>query len=272
MVNVERLAPRIIGYVMDRRRESGGFAAAPTLPSSIEDTYFALRILETLQPFSERELVSLSKDSSIREYLMKIEDRHSWSIRIAFRHLMACRIVGIVLDDAWIRRFILERAKEGHDLRDDYYRHRIPREGLSEAAPPKERTVIASYLAKFRTVEELRMVLYLAERNPHAQLDRKALVSWLHACQNPDGGFGYMPGTTSFMENNHYSLRSLRLLGDRALSQEAVLAFVLRAQGKGGGFARRNGAAPFLDATWHAVATIALVISRRKVNGSLDWR
>jgi hypothetical protein len=116
------------------------------------------------------------------------------------------------------------------------------------------------------------MVLYLAERNSQAQLDRKALVSWLHACQNPDGGFGYMPGTTSFMENNYYSLRSLRLLEDRAPLQEDVLAFVLRAQGKGGGFARRNGAAPFLDATWHAVATIALVVSRSKVKRSLDWR
>jgi hypothetical protein len=269
MVNIECLARRIIGFVMNRRQESAGFAAAPSLPSSIEDTYFALRILETLQPFSDEDLISLSKDRSIKEYLIKIENRHSSSIKVAFRHLIACRIVGIDPDDAWIRRFISPKAKEGHDLRRDYYRHRILREGLSEPTPQNDRTLIAGYLAKYRTVEELWMVLYLTEGSPQDHLDREVLISWLHACRNPDGGFGYMPGTTSFMENNYYSLRSLRLLRARAPSQEHVLAFILRSQGKGGGFARRSGAAPFLDATWHAVATIALLMPWRKVNNAL---
>ena len=50
----EDLASAVIEFVMTRyRKDRGGFAAAPSLPPSVEDTYFALRILETLQPFSE---------------------------------------------------------------------------------------------------------------------------------------------------------------------------------------------------------------------------
>jgi hypothetical protein len=267
MVRLEGLAPGIISFVMARRREDGGFAAAPTLPSSIEDTYFALRILEALQPFSEDELTSLGKDRSVKKYLLKMGDRDSWSLRTAFRHLMTCRIVGVNLDGTWIRRFISPKAKKGRGLRDNYYMMRILREGLAEPARQTDQKAMAGYLAKYRTVEELYMVLYLLEGNPEILFSaRQALISWLHACQNPDGGFGFMPGNTSFMENNYHSLRSLRLLKEQTPSQEDILAFVLRSQGKQGGFARRSGAALFLDATWHAVATIDLLIILHKMN------
>jgi hypothetical protein len=271
MMALEDLAPAVIGFVMVRnRKDRGGFAAAPSLPPSVEDTYFALRILETLQPFSEDHLTSLSKNQSLREYLLKREDTDSWSLRTAFRYLMACRIVGVDPDDAWIRRLISSRVKKDHDLEAQYYIKRILKEGLTEPAPQTDRKVMAGYLAEYRTVGEFWKILYLAEGKPESLLSSKeTLISWLHACQNPDGGFGYMPGTTSFMENNYHSLRSLRLLGDRAPSEEDALAFVLRSQGKRGGFARRNGAAPFLDATWYAVATIDLLIPHKMNESTL---
>jgi prenyltransferase beta subunit len=269
MVALERLAPEIINFVMARRREGGGFAAAPTLPSSIEDTYFALRILETLQPFSEDELVALGRDRGIREYLMKMEDRGSWSPKTTFRHLMACRIAGIDPDETWIRRFVSSETNKDYDRSDPYYIKRILKEGFAEPVQPPGRFETAGYLARRRTVEELWMALYLVEGNPELILsDREALISWLHACQNPDGGFGFMPGTTSFMGNNYYSLRCLRLLKARPSSEGDVLRFVLRSQGKRGGFARRNGATPFLDATWHAVATMDLLVSLHRMDES----
>jgi hypothetical protein len=263
MMALEDLAPAIIDFVMARyRRDRGGFAAAPTLPASVEDTYFALRILETLQPFSEDHLTSLRKDLRPRQYLLKSEGRDSWSLRTVFRHLMACRIAGVGPDETWIRRLISSRAKNDHDLPTRYYIKRILKEGLVEPVPQTDRKAMEGYIRKYRTVEKLWMILYVTEGKPGAFLSpREALVSWLHACQNPDGGFGYMPGTTSFVENTHYGLRSLRLLGDRASSEGDAFAFILWSQGGRGGFARRNGAAPFLDATWHAVASLDLLPS-----------
>ncbi len=270
MVTVEHLSTGIIRFVMARRWEGGGFAAAPTLPPSIEDTYFALRILESLRPFSEDELKSLGKDRSIAEYLMKMEERDAWSLKTAFRHLMACRIIGVKLDETWIRRLVSFRARQDHNLRDSYYLKRILKEGLAEPVSQTGSKATAGYLAEYRTVEDLWMALYLAAGDREIPLsDSNALVSWLHACRNPDGGFGFMPGTTSFMGNNYCALRSLRLLKARIPSEEDVFAFVLRAQGKRGGFARRNGAAPFLDATWHAVASLDLLLSLHRMDGAI---
>jgi prenyltransferase beta subunit len=150
-------------------------------------------------------------------------------------------------------------------LADRFYRTRIIKEipgTLSEkAAPPS----IDPFPMHFRTAKELWMSLGLAEGRPERlNTDRRSLLTWIRSCQNPDGGFGFLPGTTSYMENVHTCLRVLALLNAAPLDHARARQFILNAWTRSGGFARKSGGAPFLDATWHAVGSLSILEKARK--------
>ena len=104
------------------------------------------------------------------------------------------------------------------------------------------------------------MHLYLARVSGRAlPLPEPELIAWFQACQNGDGGFGFFPGTTSFVENCHASLRALAFLGSRPLEPGPAALFLAGCQTAAGGFSRNGRAAPFLDATWHALASLSFL-------------
>jgi hypothetical protein len=262
----------VVAFVMARWQESGGFGFAPTLPASVEDTYHAIRILETIRPVSQRKLQELKGDQHLKAFLMLKEDKETWSLRTTYQYLALCAFCGLCSDQGWLNRSLGKRLKKGISFRDRYYLARIQREGSSSVAEPPRGTgpeapskdwggaLDGTGAKKWRTAEELWMLLYLHEGSPEAlHTTKEDLVKWLQACQTPDGGFGVLPGTTSFIENSHWCLRALALLGSAPLSHDMALGFILRCKTRRGGFARKPWAAPFLYATWHAVAGLSLL-------------
>jgi hypothetical protein len=87
--------------------------------------------------------------------------------------------------------------------------------------------------------------------------ERKALADWLAASQNLDGGFGFYPGTTSFVENCFYGLDALNILRAQPANAVRASAFILACQTGAGGFARNPMAAPFLDSSLEALRALA---------------
>jgi hypothetical protein len=85
------------------------------------------------------------------------------------------------------------------------------------------------------------------------------MADWLCRCQNNDGGFGFFPGTTSYMEYCDYSLSALYLLGSRPLYRQRASDFIVHCQAGSGGFARAIRALPFLEASWHAIHALAIL-------------
>ncbi|GAB4336916.1 MAG: hypothetical protein Kow0089_07640 [Desulfobulbaceae bacterium] len=84
------------------------------------------------------------------------------------------------------------------------------------------------------------------------------LADWLRSCQNGDGGFGFYPHTTSFIENTHAALEALALLGAGPLHPQRAFDYLIGCRTACGGFGRGSRTAPFLDATWHGVAGLSL--------------
>jgi len=255
----------VVTFVMSRWQESGGFGFAPTLPASVEDTYHALRILETIRPVSERELRELKGNPHLRGFVKRKEDRETWSLKTAYQYLALCAFCGVSPDQGWLKRFMGKKVKEGISLRELYYHARIWREFSEAPFIDPGKFVDGGRPDNWRTAEELYMCLYLRGGSPEAlHATKKDLTKWLQACQTPDGGFGGLPGTTSFIENTHCCLRALALLGNAPISPHMARDFILRCKTRGGGFARKNGAAPFLHATWHAVAGLDLLSDMEK--------
>jgi hypothetical protein len=262
----------VVAFVMARWQDSGGFGFAPTLPASVEDTYHALRILEMIRPVSERELRELKGNQDLKAFLMHKEDKETWSFRTAYQYLALCAFCGVCPEHGWLKRFLGKGLKEVVSLSERYYLMRIQRECLSSVAELLRRTgpeapSVDHYIVfdedqpeNWRTADELWMCLYLVEGSPEAlHTTKKELIEWLRACQTPDGGFGFLPGTTSFIENSHWCLSALALLSSAPLSPDMARDFILWCKTRGGGFARKPGAAPFLDATFHAVASLSLL-------------
>ncbi len=247
---------KILGFVLARRHEKGGFGAAPTLPPSVEDTYLALRILEHLFPRGGDEVTHLTHDPALVKFLLDPEDRKEWHAKTTFHYVYCCKMAGIVPDTKWARQFASDRLRGSTGLAEHFYSVRL----LQEI---DDKPFNDSIPIRWRSAKELWMGLVLAGGQPEKlAAGRAELLAWIRACQNPDGGFGFLPGTTSYMENVHSCLQALALLKAGPEDPAGAEKFILSAWTKSGGFARKNGGAPFLDATWHAVASLSLLQKR----------
>ena len=80
-------------------------------------------------------------------------------------------------------------------------------------------------------------------------------IPYVLSSQNPDGGFGFFPGTTSFIENAYFALNFLKTFGLPPKDPEGLKIFVYRCWRKEA-FARSPGGIPFLESSFYALKTL----------------
>lgn len=72
------------------------------------------------------------------------------------------------------------------------------------------------------------MLIYLVDKGIiHERFERHKLIEYFRECQNHDGGFGFSPGTTSYMYNTYFCLNALKFLGSEPKNSENALNFIL---------------------------------------------
>ena len=249
----------VLPFVGARRKESGGYGATPMLPATVEDTYYALRILSTLKPQASH---SFTQDRALKNYLTKISETEWVGARTTFHFLAACAMVKIPVDPDKTILFVKRRLAKTQELDERYFCTRIVREipGLPDG-PGMEQSARDYAKLIWRDATELWMHIYqLSGRQTDQEiLLRNDLVDWLQACQNSDGGFGFLPGTTSFIENCYSCLRALDLLGAGPLNPSGCQSFLMSCWTGTGGFARANRAMAFLYSTWYGIAAFRIL-------------
>lgn len=251
----------ILAFVEARRKEGGGYGATPLLPATVEDTYRALCTIEILSKICIlRKLVAFNRhERSLRRYLTYVAETSWVSARTTYQALYCSSLTGLTLDRGKTEDYVKRRLMKPAGLAERYYCARILREILAVREVTIWRKAGMVRFFKWRTGRELWMKLYLQQGVSSIEPTRREkMVHWLQACQNGDGGFGFLPGTTSYMENCHTCTRALALLHAKPLNVEGCHHFVLACRTGSGGFARSPGAASFLDATSHAVAVLSL--------------
>jgi prenyltransferase beta subunit len=252
-----------IPFVTARRKANGGFGATPRLPATIEDTYHALNILGLARRYyavTESEFNSIV-DENLSSYLAACRQNLPAGVRTTFQLFWCCRFVGQKFDPHAIETTVLAKMAVSDFLADWYYGARI----FGEVEDGRFRKLadaphFASILDnRYRTVKEVWQHMYLFRKFRHT-LPQPApeLIAWFRASQNSDGGFGFLPGTTSFVENCHSCLRALASLDAKPRDPDRAFRFLSGCQTISGGFGRNSHAAPFLDISWHALAALAL--------------
>ena len=240
---------RIAGFVLERRHKDGGFGLAPSVPPSIQDTYYALNILETLKDLSGcNQGYHPDQDRELKSYLKQVELRKGVSPKLLYYYLYSCHVAGLRMEG--LKEYLSSKG-EAVPLEDRYYIKRI-KENLQDLEMEGFRVGVLSH--EWKTSKELWMWLYIKGRPGNKIISD--ILEWISSCQNPDGGFGFLPNTTSFIENTCFCLRSLLFLGKQTKDINRSLKFILSCYTGKGGFARNNGGTPRLDATYYAIQAL----------------
>ncbi|AEH45863.1 hypothetical protein Thein_2012 [Thermodesulfatator indicus DSM 15286] len=99
------------------------------------------------------------------------------------------------------------------------------------------------------TVKEL---YFLAELAPEKARD---FIDYVKKAQNPDGGFGFFPGTTSFLENTYYAFFFLKKFDENPIYLKELKHFLFSCF-RQGGFARAPQGVPFLESTYFGTSLL----------------
>ena len=250
---------KALGFVLKRQKEHGGFGATPKLPATLEDTYHALRIIELIQTYC-----GLPKGVALND------KKHSYFLKMFLQRNPHLSIKGIYqlvwcLNALNLKNEIHHVVRERiHDIQytsneEAYYILKTSRlvDNENFDFEINEENIVKT--VTFQGVLEKRwMYVYVNVFTGNA-FDKKYVAHWIKKCQNYDGGFGFLPGTTSYLENCHFAMRALTLIEEHPYDVFGAIEFVTGCQRKSGGFSRKADAAPFLDSTYHGVSALVLL-------------
>ena len=239
---------RVIQYLREREKGEGGFSFAPELYPDIEDTYYAVRTLQLLRGDIDRD--------NTANYLKSIDWKEVSLPRAVYMLLYVHLSLGIDLS----RRLIDLSSKDwsGFAMLDAQYFSVEMGKLLGRPLKPLH----SSSSFQFQTNESLqtlrKKVSILLDHD--INFDRGQIIRWVQSSQNGDGGFGFYPETTSYIENTYCGLEILSKLDSSPLQVELCRKYILSCQTKSGGFGRAPASFPFIESTYYALAGLFLLV------------
>lgn len=238
---------KILQYLKDREKEEGGFSLVPELYPDIEDTYYAIRTLKLLNG-------AINRDKTI-QYLKSIDWTQANSPRTIY--MLTYLHLTLKLDFPPPLVHFLNQEGPIFQTLDGQYFFDKTQKLLNRSSIP----LISLFLSQAHQHENLQALRKKVSIwiNHRIHFEREGIIQWVQSCQNGDGGFGFYPGTTSFMENTYCALEILSKLGSLTLRKEDCRQYLLNCQTKSGGFGRAPMSFPFIESTFHAVTSWLLL-------------
>lgn len=241
-------------FVLLRFKENkGGFGATPLLPPTLEDTYFGVKalsyldkaLLENISPKVYAFLSNFLKDDFLDALAL-------------YRIFILCEILRKEIPQEFLvyaknqLEAFLSFEKNSSRLYALWY---ISKKINKKDAQDQIKKILSKIPIK--TIEDL---YYLGQIEKNLWFKHKEFVI---SSQNGDGGFGFYPKTTSYLENTYYALKILSL--STSLEREIfskALEFIRVCQNRDGGFGRKPGGVSFLETTSYAVEIMQEVMNR----------
>ncbi len=260
-MNFTCILKEAVSFVEKRAKKTGGFGATPNLPATIEDTYHAFRIINLTQRWIGNDPTKMKGSFGIhRAYLRSRMSMSETGPKTLFQLLWSCKFTGLPVEQNRILKLIIDRSRKDSRIESWYYFASILT--LFKVEPARILTCKAFKpdVSFFDGISKKRwMALYMDSVLRLKMVDTAKTAAWFMRCQNGDGGFGFMPHTTSYIENCGYSLKALSLLNRPPVNTKAAVRFVLSCRTGSGGFSRNSNSAPFLESTWHAIISLFLL-------------
>ena len=242
---------KLLDFVLLREKKDGGFAAFPSLPHTIQDTFHAIDTLDIIcRKCKKKGLPDSIRGQKTKTYIRDaLTNESTGSLKLRYFLARICHLLKINIEIV-ITGLDETSGQPGdyeYEFYKKYFKYRPGAGGINiNNLFWNNRPTCKNILFALKTISEPDL--------PYAGVDDP--VQWLRRCQNPDGGFGFYPGTTSYIENCHYCLESLSILKHAPFDLKQAENFIVWSQTSSGGFSRNLKAAPFLDASWHAVKAL----------------
>lgn len=238
----------ILQFVLARKKQNGGFAMTPLLPATVEDTYYAVKILKILaHPIP----------SSTKTYIAFLRWSDYYLPKNLYQLVILYQAMEQVLPTKQLSEtiaYILKREKIS--LEHLAYLARLLK--LLNLKTLKAKLCQKIAFDRWWVLKELYYIMNCAQVC-HLSLPQKA-ASWVKQCQNGDGGFGFMPHTTSFLENTYYALKLMLYLKVKPADMRQCRRFIQYCYVPSrGGFARSPGGVAFLESTYHALSALKVL-------------
>ncbi len=245
---------KAIQYLRDREKKEGGSSFAPDLYPDIEDTYYAIRTLQLLE-------VGISR-SRTADYLKSI----NWTDVRFPRMVYMLLYLHLSVESELPPQLIDPLRKDWSRLTSldaQYYSDEIQKL-LNQ--PLNTLTSLSSF--EFQTRDNLQNVYKKVSilQNRGIDFDKQETIRWVQLGQNGDGGFGFYPVTTSYMENTYSALEILSKLQALPWRIDACREYILGCQTKSGGFGRAPISFPFIESTFQAVSSLLMLEDMERNN------
>ncbi|NPA39299.1 MAG: hypothetical protein GXO57_02500 [Thermodesulfobacteria bacterium] len=255
----EELLSGVKEFVLKREKPDGGFGATPLLPPTIEDTYFALKTLYELG-----EEVSLEK----HEKFLLSQDILKLTFEPAQKLLELLSIFKSIEKLLQLKsqdlKVLIKRAKNKvkakkvklSDLSWTFYILNALGETKS-AEKAKNKCLKLIEKTNFLTLKEC----FYAYNVLKSEFPEK-WISFILEAQNPDGGFGFFKGTTSYMENAFFACYVLKGFNVTPKNPSKLLEFIKSCKNKDNGFGRNPQGISFLFTTYYATWILKNLFSK----------
>ncbi len=252
IINSSFLYPKLnyektLNFLLIRKKESGGFGATPFLPATIEDTYYATKALSLLSSGKLNQEIKVNlknflKDLSPEVFLDPVK---------AFQILKLYQLSKFTISQEILETFF-------NSLNSSYLSKKIPLKRLYSLWNliiwlennfnfnfEEIRNKILSILktVQLKTLEDLYYFIDILRNFT------KDWIDYIINSQNGDGGFGFYPGTTSYLENTYYALSTLNKVASKEVNFKKTISFVLACYNSDGGFSRKPGGISYLETT-----------------------
>ena len=242
---------KLIDFIYSREKPEGGFSFAKTTPQTLEDTYYALRLLDELKvAYNNKKTLNYIKNFNFKNVSLKqlyqlvhLYDLFEFSKQ---KHNVKTHISSESFNNKTISEiYYMTMIKDMLDMETNLSQETV--NFLSDMS-----------LKKLKDISECEKYLALANRFkiPFREQD---YLFWIKDAQNPDGCFGFFPKTTSFLENTYYALKTLEDLHSVPYDIENCERFVHSCLTNTGGFGRQATTVPSLEYSYYAILSLKLL-------------
>jgi len=248
---------RLVKFVRKYENPMGGFNFPQEIPASIAETYNGVTLLDELGFDCGNPLT--------KGYVRKLELRSDMPLEHLYRLARVSEVLGMLEKTGEIRESVMGRKfRKSSKLTDAYYS--VLLEEILDVSGVLTTDLLEH--ARTRKIKKLKFMpecqKYLAVKiHVGLEVETDEAISWIRATQSCDGGFGFLPESSSFLENVYSTLDSLRMLDSVPLDIQGCEDFVLSCRSKEGAFGRQIMALPSLEHSLLAVRSLKIIDAMR---------
>ena len=255
---IEKEKKELKKFILSREQPEGGFSFSQTTPPTLEDTYFALRLIE--------ELPEYSVNTQTISYIKQLNKKEFHQLKHLYQLATIYKITHLTDSEKSLHNKIIHNNEILLNTLSDLYNLVLTRELLhmQVTRTRNEKNIISSAQMKsIKSMEECKQLVILMIKL-NISFQQQEYVNIIQTSQNRDGGFGIVPHSTSFLEPTYQALRGLKELQSLPVDILECERFIHSCMTNIGGFGRQITTVPSLEYSYYAFRSLKIIDEMKK--------